>query len=85
METVAKCISSIVMGEEVYHQADMTTEEIVEWVENLTTEQFTRIMEFFQTMPKLQHTIKLKNRRSGEDFTVELEGLADFSSGDDAQ
>ena len=78
METVAKCISSIVMGEEVYHQADMTTEEIVEWVENLTTEQFTRIMEFFQTMPKLQHTIKLKNRRSGEDFTVELEGLADF-------
>ena len=78
METVAKCVSSIVAGDEVYARADMTEEEIVEWLEGLTSAQFQKIMEFFQTMPKLRHTVKCTNKRSGNDFNVVLEGLADF-------
>ena len=77
-ETVAKCVSSIVIDEEVYTSADMSTEEIVEWLDGLTTEQYSKIMKFFETMPKLTHTIKLKNRNTGENFEVVLEGLADF-------
>ena len=77
-ETVAKCVSSIVIDEEVYTSSDMSTEEIVEWLDGLTTEQYSKIMKFFETMPKLTHTIKLKNRNSGENFEVVLEGLADF-------
>ena len=56
----------------------MSTEEIVEWLDGLTTEQYSKIMKFFETMPKLTHTIKLKNRNTGENFEVVLEGLADF-------
>ena len=78
LETVAECISSIVVGEEVYNRADMSTEEIVEWLEALTSEQFNSLMVFFRTMPKLTHTIKLKNARTGNDFEVVLTGLADF-------
>lgn len=77
-ETVAKCVTSIVMGEEVYASSDMTTEEVIEWLDGLTTEQYSKIMKFFETMPKLTHTIKLKNRNNGENFEVVLEGLADF-------
>lgn len=78
IETVAKCVSQIVVGEEVYNKADMTESEITEWLEGLTTEQFSRVIKFFQTMPKLKHEIKLKNKNTGNDFTVTLEGLADF-------
>ena len=78
MDTVAKCVGQIVVGEEVFNQADMTIEEVVEWLEDLTTEQFTRIMGFFTTMPKLKHTIKLKNKNKDTNFEVVLEGLADF-------
>ena len=77
-ETMARCVSQIVVGEEVYSREDMTSEEIVEWLDGLTTEQYSKIMKFFETMPKLTHTIKLKNRNTGENFEVVLEGLADF-------
>lgn len=76
--TVAKCVASIVMGEEVYAAADMTENELGEWLDALSTSDYTKILEFFRTMPKLQHTIKLKNRNSGENFEVVLTGLADF-------
>ena len=78
LKTVSKCVSQIVVGEEVYNESEMTTEEIEEWVEGLTTEQFSKILEFFKTMPKLKHTIKKKNPKTGKDVVVELEGLADF-------
>lgn len=78
LETIAECISSIVIGEEVYNRADMGTEEVIEWLEALTSEQFGKVMEFFRTMPKLSHTIKLRNPNTGNDFEVVLTGLADF-------
>lgn len=78
MDTVAKCISSIVIEDEVYSQADMSEEEIVEWLESLTSAQFALVMEFFRTMPKLRHTVKCTNPTTGNDFNVVLEGLADF-------
>ena len=78
IETIGKCISQIVMGEEVYNSADMTSDEVIEWLEGLTTEQFGKISQFFMTMPKLSHTLTLKNKKSGENFTVVLEGLQDF-------
>ena len=78
LETVSKCISSIVVGEEVYNSADMSNEEIMEWLEGMTTEQFKKLMTFFETMPQLKHEIKLKNTNTGKDFTITLQGLADF-------
>lgn len=78
IKTVAKCVAQIVAGEEVYNSADMSEEEVVEWLEGLTTGQMTKIMEFFTTMPKLSHTMTLPNKNKGTKFTVTMEGLADF-------
>ena len=75
---VARCIKQIVIGEEVYDSADMSSEEVIEWLEGLTTEQFTKISKFFETMPKLSHSVTMKNTKTDTDFTVKLEGLADF-------
>ena len=77
-ETVARCVKQIIVGEEVYSSADLSTEEIVEWLDELTTEQYRSLIEFFTTMPKLRHVVKLKNKNTGEPFETALEGLADF-------
>ena len=75
---VGRCISQIVIEEEVYNSEDMSPGELNEWLDGLTTEEFQKIAKFFKTMPKLRHTFTLKNTNTGKDFTVVLEGLADF-------
>ncbi len=78
LDTIATCVSSIVEGDEVIQSADLEKEKINEWLEGLTTKQFNKVMEFFSTMPKLTHTIKLTNTNTGNQFEVVLTGLADF-------
>lgn len=77
-ELIARCIESIVIGDEVYSSVDMERGEIEEFIEGLTTKEFNLITQFFVTMPRLRHTIKKRNENTGEDFVVLLEGLADF-------
>jgi len=78
IELVSRCISQIIIGEEVYNKADMSDDEVVEWIEGLTTAQLNKVLEFFKTMPKLKHSITLKNPNTNSNFTVTLEGLQDF-------
>lgn len=75
---VSRCVKQILIDDEVYNQEDMTTEEIVDWLEELTQDKFTKITDFFTTMPRLKHTINLKNPNTNDNFVVNLEGLADF-------
>ncbi len=78
IETVCKCIDSIIVDDEVYNTEDMASNELIEWVEGLTTEQFKKLNEFFETMPKLRHVVTSHNPNTKKDFKVVLEGLADF-------
>jgi len=75
---IGRCIKSIISGEEVYSRMEMGESEIEEWLEELTTEQFKKVLNFFETMPKLKHSFTLKNPNKGTEFSVNLEGLADF-------
>jgi hypothetical protein len=77
-DIVARCISQIIDGEEVYQATDMVSGELEEWLDDLTSENFKKITNFFETMPKLSHTITMRNTNTDKDFTVTLEGLADF-------
>ena len=76
--TISRCISSIVIGEDVYNQGEMSEVELTEWVESLTSKQFSKLVSFFETMPRLAHTINLKNENTGKAFTIKLQGLSDF-------
>ena len=44
----------------------------------MDSKQFAKIKEFFDTMPKLQHTINYKCEKCGEDKEVTLQGLDSF-------
>ena len=78
LDLAAKCIQSIVIGEEVYQSEEMAEGEAQEWLEGLTSVQFNKLMDFFLTMPKLEHSFTLKNKNTGKNFTIRLEGLQDF-------
>lgn len=83
IEVLSKCLSQIINGEEVVNRVDMTQEEIEKWFDSLTNEQYIKLSKFITTMPKLKYSFTLKNRRQdspqfGKDFTIVLEGLADF-------
>jgi len=78
IELISKCLSSIVVGEEVFNKSDMSESEVLEWVEGLTQSQYKMLIDFFVTMPKLSHSITLKNKNTNKNFTIKLEGLRDF-------
>ena len=74
----ASCLKTIADTEQVYDCADSTQEELEEFFESLTSNQFKMIQEFFETMPKLSYTLKVTNPNTEVESDVELEGLASF-------
>ncbi len=75
---IASCIDKIYNEEEVWVAEDCTKKEITEFLESMNSQQFKKIEEFFTTMPKLSHTIKVKNPETKVESEVVLEGLASF-------
>ena len=75
---IAASIDKIYNEEEVWVAADCTKKEITEFLESMNSQQFKKIEEFFTTMPKLSHTIKVTNPNTKVESEVVLEGLASF-------
>ena len=71
-------INEIHFGDDVYQRSDMTEKDIDEFVDQLTTEQFERLSDFFNSMPKLRHAIKVTNPKTKVKSEVVLEGLESF-------
>ena len=71
-------IDMVYNDEEMFSASECTKKELKEWVESLTSEHFQKIEKFFETMPKLQHTIKVVNPNTDKENTIVLEGLSDF-------
>jgi len=80
LEVIATCIRQIYdkKGEEVFEAKDQTKKELNDFIEQLNTKQFLKIQEFFDTMPKLQHLVKVKNPVTKVENEVMLSGLNDF-------
>ena len=80
MTMIASCIEMVYDSEESWNASDCTKKELEEFIEQLNSKQFKEIEEFFTTMPKLSHTIVVKNPNTGVESEVVLEGLASFFS-----
>lgn len=77
-ELVRDCIAQIYKGDEVFEAVDVTKDQLTEFVENLTSNQFKQIKKFFDELPIVSHLIKYKNPKSGKEHTLLLQGAADF-------
>ena len=80
LDVISACILQIYdkKGEEVFETKDQTKKEISEFVESLNTKQFQEVQKFFDTMPKLKHTVELENPKTGVKSEIVLQGLNDF-------
>jgi hypothetical protein len=77
-QLIATCIDKIYNEDEVWATADCTKKEVNEFLESMNSGQFKEIEKFFETMPKLSHTIKVTNPQTKVESDVVLEGLASF-------
>ena len=77
-EMAGSCIKTISDPEQVYDCQDVPKKEIQDFFEGMDTKQFQMIQDFFETMPKLTHTVKVTNPNTGVESDVVLEGLASF-------
>ena len=80
LSMITSCIEMIYNQEESWEASDYSKQELDEFIEQLNTKQFKEIEKFFTTMPKLSHTIAVKNPITGVESEVVLEGLASFFS-----
>ena len=80
IDVISSCVLQIYEenGEKVYQAKDQTKKELAEFIESMNTSQFRKMQLFFDTMPKLKHTIKVKNPKTKKSNDVTLTGLNDF-------
>tara|TARA_B100000965_G_scaffold299569_1_gene257948 strand:- start:1026 stop:1745 length:720 start_codon:yes stop_codon:yes gene_type:complete len=77
-ELIASCIDKIYTDEEVWSASDCTKKEVNEFLESMNSSQFKDIETFFETMPKLKHTVTITNPNTKKENEIVLEGLASF-------
>ena len=80
IELIGSCVLQIYenKGEKVYQGKDQTKKELTEFIESMNTAQFKKVQKFFDTMPKLKHTVKVKNPKTKKSSDITLNGLNDF-------
>jgi len=80
LDVVMSCISQIYTADEAWDASDYSKKELKDFVEQMNSKQFKEVEEFFDTMPKLAHTIKVTNPETKVESEVTIEGLASFFS-----
>lgn len=77
-DMAATCVKTIADENQVYDCTNISKKELSDWFEQLNNKQFKEIQKFFETMPKLSHTVKVTNPNTGKEQEILLEGLASF-------
>lgn len=75
---ISTSIAAVITADERIDTNDVTTEEMVEFLQSMTSTQMAKIGEFIQGAPSLKHTADFTCSDCNKDNTVELKGLADF-------
>tara|TARA_B100001142_G_scaffold72428_1_gene73191 strand:+ start:2165 stop:2884 length:720 start_codon:yes stop_codon:yes gene_type:complete len=77
-ELIGTCIDKIYSEDDVWATADFSKEEVTDFLGQMNSLQFKEIEKFFNTMPKLSHTVKVTNPTTKKKSEVVLEGLSSF-------
>ena len=77
-EMIKRCVHEIHDGETVYNKVDISEKDLDEFIDSMTTENFENLSAFFETMPKLQHVVEVKNPKTKKKNEILIEGLQSF-------
>lgn len=75
---IVDCIDYIYDSESVYYAKESSKQELTKFIDDLTSEQFKKLQNFFETMPKLKHDINYNCPVCGKAHSVSLEGMESF-------
>ena len=75
---VAESMDTVFDKEDAWEAKDYSLNERIKFIEQLNSKQYKEVERFFETMPKLSHTIEVVNPKTNQKGSVVLEGLADF-------
>jgi len=78
LHTIAKCIDVIFDGDDIFPAKNSSEEELLEFLDNLNSEQFQLIQKFISEIPKLHKTVKHKCETCQDVIVHEVEGLSSF-------
>ena len=75
---IRRCVHEIHDGDKVYNKVDMSDSELDEFIDSLLGEQFENLSKFFETMPKVQHSVEVTNPKTKKKGEVVIEGIQSF-------
>lgn len=76
-DLLLECIQSIETSTEIFENNSVSKENMKEFIDQLTSEQYKKLIDFFKTSPKLEQKIHYKTS-DGENREILLKGLRDF-------
>jgi len=77
-DMIAESVEYIFDGEQYYYAAESEPDEIIEFIESLNQDQFNKIENFFNNLPKLNKSIEVDCKKCGFHHTIQVEGLDSF-------
>ena len=75
---IRTCIVAIMTEEERYSTSDHTAEELNTFIESMSADQFAKIRDYVEAMPRLQHTIEFDCDGCGTHNSIQVEGMQNF-------
>ena len=78
LELLITCIATICTEEERYSTKDSTREELIDFIDSMTTQQFEAISAFVNDMPTLKEEVKFTCAQCNTENSKVLEGIDDF-------
>jgi len=77
-EMIKRCIMEIRDGETIHNKVDISNKDLDKFIDSMSTENFEGVSNFFETMPKLRHVIKVTNPKTKKKSEIPIEGLQSF-------
>ncbi len=75
---IIECIDYIWDGDEIYKAKDATKKELNDFLDSLSSGQFTKVREFFESMPRLSHDVDWICPKCEKSKTLTLTGIDSF-------
>lgn len=75
---ILSCLDVLQVEDEQFKIGEETVEEQQKFLESLNSDQFKKISDFVNNMPRLKHDIEFKCRHCNHDNKITLQGINDF-------
>jgi hypothetical protein len=77
-DLVVDCVDKIYNGDEVYEAKEEGRQEVSNFIESLTTEQFNSIIRFFETTPRIEKVVEYTCAKCNTENVVLIDGIENF-------